>query len=425
MPRSAHWHVSFLLGIVTLLLLAPPAAATSRDDPNQRWIGIWGASPQQPDPDGAGDPAVLDRTGFEDQTLREIMYPHFGGTSIRVRLANTYSDQPLTIGEAHLAVRSDNAAIVPASDRALTFSGQASLAVPPGAELYSDPVALDIDPARSLVLSLYLPGPTGPITWHATSIQTLYVAAGNQVGDSSGSEFEARTSVPSWFVIDGVEAAATSADQAAVVTIGDSITDGFGSTQDANNRWPDYLARRLAGGSGNRLSVINEGISGNSVLSDAPIPANALARLNRDVLSQSGVKYVILDEGINDIGLTCIGKANASAADLTAGYRQLITQVHAKGLKIFGATMTPFMRGLQDFLPGFYCEAGEATRGELNSWIRTSGEFDGVIDFDQAIRDPANPLALRAEFDSGDHIHPNDAGYAAMANAVDLSLFAP
>jgi len=162
------------------------------------------------------------------------------------------------------------------------------------------------------------------------------------------------------------------------------------------------------------------------VLSDTPTHVNASARLDRDVLSQAGVKYVTLLEGINDIGQTCLGNANASAADIIAGYRQLITQVHVKGLKIFGATMTPFMGALHDTpLAGYYCDAGEAERGELNSWIRTSGEFDGVIDFDQATRDPANPLAYRPEFDSGDHLHPNDAGYQAMANAIDLSLFTP
>jgi lysophospholipase L1-like esterase len=252
------------------------------------------------------------------------------------------------------------------------------------------------------------------------------VADGNQVGDSTGAQFDARTSVPSWYVVDGVEAAATSADQAAIVTFGDSITDGTASTQDENNRWPDYLARRLASRSGNQLSVINEGIAGNRVLSDTPTYVNALARLDRDVLSQAGVKYVTLLEGINDIGQTCLGNANASPADIIAGYRQLMTQVHLKGIKIFGGTLTPFQGALHDTPnAGYYCSAGEDKRGALNTWIRTSNEFDGVIDFDQATRDPANPLVYRAEFDSGDHLHPNDAGYQAMANAIDLSLFAP
>jgi hypothetical protein len=297
MSLSAHWRVSLLLGILALMLLAPPTATASRDDPNQRWIGIWGASPLRPslspaDAIGTTDQAILSRNGFQDQTLREVVYPHFGGNSVRVRLANTYSDQPLTIGAANLAVQSENAAIVPGSDRPLTFSGQASLAIPPGAELYSDPVALNVEAFRSLVISLYLPGPTGPITWHTTGRQTLFVADGNQVVNGAGAQFDARTSVPSWYVVDGLEAAATSADQAAIVTFGDSITDGTNSTQDANNRWPDYLARRLAARSGNQLSVINEGIAGNRVLSDTSLYVNALARLDRDVLSQAGVKYV-------------------------------------------------------------------------------------------------------------------------------------
>jgi lysophospholipase L1-like esterase len=203
------------------------------------------------------------------------------------------------------------------------------------------------------------------------------------------------------------------------VTYGDSITDGTASTQDANNRWPDFLARRLASVSGNQLSVIDEGIGGNRILSDTPTYQNALARLDRDVLAQAGVKYVTLLEGINDIGQTCLGNVNASADEILAGYRQIITRVHLNGLKIFGATMTPFKGA------AYYCDDGEAKRGAINTWIRTSGEFDGVIDFDQAARDSVDPLVFRPEFDSGDHLHPNDAGYQAMANAIDLTLFAP
>jgi lysophospholipase L1-like esterase len=280
-------------------------------------------------------------------------------------------------------------------------------------------VSLTVDPSHNLAISVYLPGPTGPITWHATGRQTLYVADGDQAADPGGASFEARTTTPAWYVIDGVEVAATSADQAAIVTFGDSITDGTNSTQDANNRWPDFLARRLAARPGNTLSVIDEGIAGNRVVSDTPTYVNALARLDRDVLAQAGVKYVTLLEGINDIGQTCLGNANASADDLIAGYRQLISQVHQHGLKIFGATMTPFEGA------AYFCDEGEAKRTQVNTWIRSSGEFDGVIDFDQATRDPGHPTVFRADFDSGDHLHPNDAGYQAMANAIDLALFAP
>ena len=397
----------------------PVSASASRDDPKQRWIGVWGASPLIPDPVGVTDQAVLSRTGFQDQTLREIVYPHFSGSTVRIRLANTYSDQPLMVGAAHLALQSVNASIVGGSDRQLTFSGQTSFAVPPEAEVYSDPVSLAVEPSHNLAISLYLPGPSGPITWHSTGRQTLYVAAADQTADGSGGAFEARANLPSWYAVDGVEVLATSPDQAAIVTFGDSITDGTASTQDANNRWPDFLARRLAARPGNLLSVVDEGIAGNRVLSDTPTYLNALARLDRDVLSQAGVKYVTLLEGINDIGQTCLGNADASADQIIGGYRQIISQVHQKGLKIFGATMTPF-KGAP-----YYCDEGEAKRGTVNEWIRTSGEFDGVLDFDQATRDPADVLAYRPDFDSGDHLHPNDLGYQAMANAIDLSLFTP
>jgi hypothetical protein len=237
-PRSrSHRHTTLrptaaLLGLSLLVLGAslPGSAAASRDDVHQRWIGVWSASPLRPDPVGTTDQAVLSRTGFEDQTLREMVYPHFGGDTVRIRLANTYSDAPLQVGSVHLGLQSENASIVAGSDRPLTFAGLASFAIPPGAEVYSDPVSLNVDPSHNLAISLYLPGPTGPITWHATGRQTLYLADGNQVDDGSGAAFEAHTNLPSWYVLDGVEVVATSPDQAAIVTYGDSITDGTAST---------------------------------------------------------------------------------------------------------------------------------------------------------------------------------------------------
>jgi lysophospholipase L1-like esterase len=357
--------------------------------------------------------------------VREIVYPHFGGTQVRIRVTNAYGSQPLTIGQAHIAVQGTGPAIVPGSDRPLTFDGHASVTIPMGAEAYSDPVALDVHATRNLAISLYLPGPTGPLTWHATARQTLYLASGNQASSAAGDPFEALRNVPSWYVLTGVDVPAAPG-QAAVVTFGDSITDGTNSTQDANNRWPDYLARRLAGRPGNQLSVLDEGIGGNRVLSDTPTHVSALARINTDVLAQDGVRYVILLEGINDIGQTCLGNAAASADDIIRGYQQIITQLHLKGIKVFAGTLTPFMGALHDTPnAGYYCANGESSRGEVNTWIRSSGEFDGVIDFDQATRDPANPLSYLPAFDSGDHLHPNDAGYEAMANAIDLALFGP
>jgi lysophospholipase L1-like esterase len=408
-----------------LLGLAPAVASAQRDDPNQRWVGAWATSPLRPDPTGTTDAAALSRGGFQDQTLRQIVYPHAGGSQVRVRLSNTFGSQPLLIGQANIGLLDGEAGVASGSDHQLTFAGHTTVRIPVGAEAYTDPVALSVEAGRSLAISLYLPGPTGPVTWHATARQTLYLASGNQASSAAGDAFEGLRNVPSWYVLTGLDVAAAPG-QAAVVTFGDSITDGTNSTQDANNRWPDYLARRLSGRPGNQLSVLDEGIGGNRVLSDTPTHVSALARINTDVLAQDGARYVILLEGINDIGQTCLGNADASADDIIRGYQQIITQLHLKGIKVFAGTLTPFMGALHDTPnAGYYCANGESSRGEVNTWIRNSGEFDGVIDFDQATRDPANPLSYLPAFDSGDHLHPNDAGYEAMANAMDLNLFAP
>lgn len=430
---ARHLHsIPLRASLVILVTLAAiiaadlPAVGAGRDDPSQRWLGTWSASPLRPDPTGTTPGAVLSRTGFTDQTVREVVFAHFGGRQVRIRLANTFGTQPLTIGQADIALQSAGSAIVPGTDRQLAFSGNTSVTIPVGAEAYSDPVPLEVRATQTLTVSLYLPTATGPTTWHSTARETPYVVSGNQAGDVAGAAYQALTTVPSWFFLDGVDVAAASPLDGAIVAFGDSITDGTNSTQDANARWPDWLTRRLNSPAVNWFSVLDEGISGNRVLSDTPTHQSALARLDRDVLAQDGVRYVILLEGINDIGQTCLGNVNASAEQIIGGYQQIITQVHLKHLKIFGATLTPFKGALHDTPnAGYYCGAGEAERQTVNAWIRSSGEFDGVIDFDAATRDPANPLMLLPAYDSGDHLHPNDAGYQAMANAIDLSLFTP
>jgi lysophospholipase L1-like esterase len=402
---------------------AAPALGFGRDDPAQHWIGTWSASPMRPDPTGQTPGALLSRSGFANQTLRQIVFAHAGGQQVRIRIANTFGVQPLTIGQAAVALQNSGAAIVTGSDRQLTFSGVNSVTIPVGAEAYSDPVRLQIGATRSLAVSLYVPEATGPTTWHTTARQTLYLAQGNQASDISGATYVARPDVPSWFWLDGVDVDAGPMD-ASIVTLGDSITDGFNSTQDANARWPDFLARRLASREANRFSVLDEGISGNRLLSDTPTHINALARLDRDVLAQDSVRYVILLEGINDIGGSCRHVVQASADQIISGYQQIITQAHMKSITIFAGTLTPFKGALQGTPNAdYYCADGEAKRQAVNTWIRTSGEFDGVIDFDVAMRDPKNPLMLLSAYDSGDHIHPNDKGYQVMADTVDLSLF--
>jgi lysophospholipase L1-like esterase len=413
--------LSVLIAVAAIASASVPAAGDVRDRADQEWVGAWSTSPLRPDPTGTTPAAALSRSGFNNQTLRQVVYPHFSGNQVRIRLANTFGSQEVTFNAAHIAQQSSGAAIVPDTNRRLTFGGADQITIPVGAQVYSDPVALRVRATQPLSISLYVAGASGPATWHATARQTLYVASGNQAAQVSGAAFETLTTVPSWYWLTGVEVAATSQD-GAIVTLGDSITDGTNSTQDANNRWPDYLARRLLSRPANRLSVLNQGIAGNRVLTDRPVDQNAPARLDRDVLTQDGVRYVTLLEGINDIGQACLGNVQASAEQIIAVYKQLIAQVHLKELKIFGATLTPF-KGATPTNSGYYCEAGEAKRQTVNTWIRTSGEFDGVIDFDHATRDPADPLQFRPAYDSGDHLHPNDAGYQAMAQAIDLALF--
>ncbi len=403
MPRQRPRRLSRVLLIVLVLAaltltssLRSAGAAGSPSTPSTgaQLLGAWSASPQPPDLGG------ISRTGFHDQTLRLIVYSHFPGARLRIRLSNTFGTTPLTIGQADVALQSAGATIVPGTDRRLAFAGRRTITIPAGAEVSSDPVALTIGAEQNLAVSLFVPGNSGPTTWHALGVQTNYVSTpGNHAADQAGGAFT--TQVSSWFWLDGVDVVAPAQDRA-VVTLGDSITDGFASTVNANDRWPDFLARRLlATPATHHVSVLDEGISGNRVLHNAPCcGVSALARLHRDTAPHT----------------------NVSAAQIIAGYQQLIAQVHAKGLKIYGATLTPFKGTI---FPGYYTAAGEQKREAVNRWIRTSGAFDAVIDFDQAIRDPSDPLRILPRYDSGDHLHPNDAGYAAMADAIDLALFSP
>ena len=428
MPRQRPRMLTRMLlifGVLAALTLASSvssAGATgspSSPSADAHLLGAWSASPQPPDLSG------ISRSGFHDQTLRLIVYSHFPGTRVRIRLSNTFGTTPLTIGQADVALQRAGATIVPGSDRRLTFAGHRSVTIPVGAEVSSDPVALAVGAEQNLAVSLFVPGTSGPTTWHAVGAQTNYASTpGNHAADTAGAAFT--TQVTSWFWVDGVDVLAPASDRA-VVTLGDSITDGVGSTVNANDRWPDFLARRLlAAPATHHVSVLDEGISGNRVLHNAPCcGVSALARLHRDVLAQDGVRWVILLEGINDIGFSGLTgpetapHTNVSAAQIIAGYQQIIAEVHAKGLKIYGATLTPFKGTI---FPGYYTAAGEQKREAVNRWIRTSGAFDAVIDFDQAIRDPSDPLRILPRYDSGDHLHPNDAGYAAMADAIDLTL---
>jgi lysophospholipase L1-like esterase len=386
-----------------------PAAATATPPA--------GAVPSGQPAAGRGIPPPIQ---FNGQTLRQIVHTTFGGDQLRVVFSNVFGTAPITVGAAGVAIRDKESAIVAGSARPLMFAGQPTTTIPAGATIVSDAVNLKAAPMADIAVDLFLPADTSawpsPLTIHNGAMETNFVSAsGNHVGEPS---FSSPTTTPSWFLLSRIEAVAP-ANAASIVTLGDSITDGTRSTPGTNSRWPDVLARRLQANPATRhLSVLNAGIAGNRVLTEASsaFGINVLARFDRDVLAQPGVRYVIVLEGINDIGMAGRG-AGPAAAELIAGHQQMIERAHVHGLKIFGATLTPFEGA------AYYTPEGEVKRQAVNEWIRTSKAYDGVIDFDKVIRDPAQPTKFLPAFNSGDNLHPNDAGYKAMGEAVNLALF--
>jgi lysophospholipase L1-like esterase len=390
--------------VLSMTLLAAPLQA--RDA--LPWIATWGMAP-------AGPPAPADLLAFTDQTLRLVVHTSAGGNRVRIRVSNQMGSTPLAIGAAHIAVRAGGANIVPGTDRVLTFSGNAGIVIPPGAPVLSDPVDLNVAALSDLAISLYLPGAASATTVHGMGLQTHYASL---PGDFTGAATlpVQRTFAQLPFVTSVDVQGATGL--AAIVTLGDSITDGNESTLDANRRWPDWLARRLQG----RLGVVNRGISGNQLLNNTPdawlAGRSIQERFDRDVLATSGVRYMTLMAGINDIGHATPAEP-VTASGLIAGYRQVIARARAAGIIVYGATLTPIEGS-------FYGKPEqEALRQAVNSWIRSGNAFDAVIDFDRVLRDPAHPTRMLPAYDSGDHIHPGDLGYRAMADAVPLELFRP
>ncbi len=380
-----------------------PATIAKEGNKNIHWVGTWSASPQ-----AASSPVELN-----GQSIRQIAHLSIGGKRIRVRLSNAYGSDSLVIGGARVGLRSTGESITPGSDRELTFNGSPSTSIPPGALAVSDPVDLKVPDRGDLAVSIYIPGKVLAVTEHSLGLQTTYISA---AGDFTGADsLPTATTTESVYFLTGVEVD-TARTSSAIITLGDSITDGYHSSVDANKRWPNRLAERLqAQRGGSKVAVLNAGVSGNRILHDNE-GTNALARLDRDVLVQSGARYLIVLEGINDIGYP----GYTTADEIIAGHRQIVERARAMGLKVYGATLTPF----KAFLPGiYYSTDGEAMRQAVNQWIRTSKVYDAVIDFDKAIRDPSDPTKIRAAYDSGDNLHPNDAGYKAMADAIDLSLF--
>jgi lysophospholipase L1-like esterase len=372
---------------------------------------------------------------FSNQTIREIVHTTIRGSKVRIRLSNTFGPGAIRFDAVFIGLQREGATLVPRSNHEVTFSGSRSIAIPESAEVLSDPVSFSIAPEQNLAISLFTAGETGPATVHESAFQTNYVSgAGNFAAEEDANGFATATgamatkakTTGSWYFLSAVEVQAPPSVKGAVVALGDSITDGASTRPEKNERWTDVLAHRLLS-SHNEIAVLNAGIGGNRVLTTSPCwGQNALARLGRDVLAQAGIVSVILFEGTNDIGQPdtkileisrCLSHTPVTADEIIAGYKQIIARTHARGLKIFGATILPY----QGF--GAWTTAGEAKRVAVNQWIRTSGAFDGVIDFDAALRDPATPTRMAPQYDSGDHLHPGPAGHEAMGNAVDLALF--
>ena len=432
-----------LFAVAAAFTLVTPRPILFGQSPVERWVGTWSTSqvgrPQTPSPPAPALPpfmanqcpaapvqapvappgqsfAPLPFTHFTNQTLRQIVHASIGGSKVRVVISNAYGTAPLTIGAGSIARHDQKGAIQTTSARPLTFGGEPTVTVPANAVMYSDPVDLTVLPMADLAIDLYLPGTTNtvtPLTMHTAAFQTNYISeTGNHVGSPT---LPTVATIQNWFLLSRVEVAATNA-VGAIVAFGDSITDGTRSTPNTNSRWPDHLSRRIQSQSSPlKMGVLNAGIAGNRVLGEGA-GVNALARFELDALSQAGATHIVVMEGINDIGLAR-QNPTPTAKDIIAGYKQLIERAHSRGLAIYGATLTPFWGA------AYYTEVGEAKRQAVNEWVRTSKAYDGVIDFDKVTRDPDDPKKFLATFDSCDHLHPNDAGYKAMADAVDLGLF--
>jgi lysophospholipase L1-like esterase len=407
----------FLAALLALALFG--CAKEAAPDPRGEWVGSWATPQQIPEPHN-----LLTPEAPRDITLRQFVHLSVGGAELRVRLSNAFGTAPLRIASAHIARPAPlgSGGIEADTDTALTFSGRPDVIIPAGADYWSDPVTFEAPALSNLAITLYLPELPAQQTGHPGSRTTSFVAPGDQV---SAATLANAQPVTHWYNISGVDVVASS-PSAAIAILGDSITDGRGSTTDGNNRWPDMLAARLQASAETRhLAVLNLGVGGNRLLNDGNGP-NVLARLDRDVAAQTGVRYLIVFEGVNDLGtLTSDGEVSPEAhaalvARVISAYEQIITRAHARGVRVYGATLTPF-GGMTTYRAD---AAAEADREAVNHWIRTSGRFDAVIDFDAATRDPAQPTRLLAAYDTGDHLHLSPEGFNAMANAIPLDLFA-
>lgn len=369
------------------------------------WVGTWGASPQLTETRNLPPPP-----GLSSNTLRQVVQVSIGGKKIRVRFSNVFGDGPVTMNSVHIAQFAGGSAIREGTDKSLTFGGKATVTIPAGESILSDPLGFKLKPLSDVAVTIYFGGVPGHITGHPGSRSTSWLERGNSV---TATALPAAARTEHWYILNQIDAAEKKS-AAAIVILGDSITDGHGSGTDKNDRWPDDLAKRLqAGKRTGDVAVLNEGIGGNCILRGGLGPT-ALSRFDRDILSQASGRWLIVLEGVNDIGTS---HDSSVATNLISAYEKIIEQAHQHQMLVYGATILPFGGSFYD------SPAHETARDSVNNWIRTSGKFDAVIDFDSVMRDPQNPLHLLRTVDSGDHLHPNEFGYRIMANAVDLGLF--
>ncbi len=399
--------------ILTLYLCATVAAAAA-SRPHFEWAGTWATAPE----------VMFVKGPIGNSTFRNIVRTSIGGAELRVVLTNQFGKTPLLVGNAHIAISAGGGRLEPGSDHQLTFDRQTSVSIPPGAYVLSDPMPMRLAAFTSLAISIYLTQQTVAVpTCHQVAQSTNYIAGGDATAET---ELAGARTQTSWCFLQEVDVQTKDKDAGAIVALGDSITDGARSTLDANHRYPDYLAERLhADRKTAHLSVLNEGISGGRVLFEGHGPS-ALERFDRDVLAQPGVRYVIYLEGINDIGQMRRPDSpehTLTAQDLIFAATQLVARAHEHGVKVFGATLLPFgPRDIPEKVRPEWARMREVMN-EYNDWVRTGGVFDGVIDFYKAMEDPKDPEIMLPAYDSGDHGHPNDAGYKVMADAIDLKLF--
>jgi lysophospholipase L1-like esterase len=411
-PRMASPAAfAILAAAVAAALTGSPAATAARQERDVQWVGAWGAAPDSKGPSIAGS------------TVRQIVRTSLAGSRIRLRLSNRFGSGPVTLGPVRVASHTAAGAILPSSDRAVTFGGARVATLARGEDALSDPVDLAVPALARLAVTLHVPAGTGNSTIHGVANQTAYFLPGDS---TAVPVFPSGDPEASRYFLTGVEVEAVRGS-AAIVVLGDSITDGVGSTVDGDARWPDALATRLqAERATASIAVVNAGIAGNRILNDARPPfigPSSLSRFDRDVLETPGLRWIILLQGSNDISgadMLTTPQDRVSARQIIDGMQALIARAHARGVRILGGTLLP-REGVQK--PFVSTDAGREKRRALNTWIRTAGAFDGVIDFERVMGDPARPDRLNPAFDSGDHLHPNDAGYAAMAAAVDPRLF--